>query len=183
MIAPGKGILLIADPFLQDPNFLRTVVCLCEHGEEGTVGFVLNKKMNINLSEYVPELEGIDVTVYEGGPVQKNTLHFLHAYPDLIPGSLEVCKNVYWGGNFETLLILLKNRDLDLAKIKLFMGYSGWSPGQLDDEMKERSWLTVEATHTLVMKETYDQVWKQSLKQLGGKYEQLIHYPLDPQLN
>lgn len=183
MIEPAAGILLIADPFLKDPNFLRTVVLLCEHQQQGSFGFVLNKLVAQTLDELINDMEGIHLPVYYGGPVQTDTLHFLHQYPNMIPDAVKVSDDIYWGGNFETLTALLKTHQIDTAKIKFFLGYSGWGDGQLPDEMEEKSWLTVQANSKLVFNTAFDQVWKNSLKTLGGKYEQVINYPTDPQLN
>lgn len=183
MIEPAAGILLIADPFLKDPNFLRTVVLLCEHQQEGSFGFVLNKQIIQTLDELVSGLSGYHLPVYYGGPVQMNTIHFLHQYPDLIPESVKVSTDIYWGGNFETVTALIKTNSLDLSKIKFFIGYSGWGDEQLNAELKEKSWLTVTANRNLVFKTTADEIWKASLKELGGEYEMMINFPLDPQLN
>jgi putative transcriptional regulator len=183
MIDPGPGILLIADPFLKDPNFLRTVVLLCDHKEEGSFGFVLNKKFDQSLDELLENFEGFKLPVYYGGPVQPDTIHFVHQYPDLIPGSYRVDNDIYWGGNFETVAALIKNNSIDLNKIKFFIGYSGWSDGQLNTELDEKSWLTVAATKKLVFNTTPADVWKGSLKQLGGEYEMMVNFPIDPQLN
>jgi len=183
MIEPAAGILLIADPFLKDPNFLRTVVLLCEHEEQGSFGFVLNKQTEHTLDQLVSDMEGFSLPVYYGGPVQMDTIHFLHQYPDLIPGSVKVGSDIYWGGNFETLTALIKNKYVDFLKIKFFIGYSGWGNGQLHDEMEEKSWLTVQANRSLVFNISYDEIWKNSLKTLGGEYELMINYPIDPQLN
>ena len=100
MIDPASGILLIADPFLKDPNFLRTVVFLCAHKDDGSFGFVLNRKYENTLDELIPELIGHQLPVYYGGPVQIDTIHFLHQYPGQIPGGHEILKGVYWGGDF-----------------------------------------------------------------------------------
>jgi putative transcriptional regulator len=183
MIDPAPGILLIADPFLKDPNFLRTVVFLCEHQETGSFGFVLNKRFDQTLDQLVTDLEGHPVPVYFGGPVQLDTIHFLHQFPDLIPGALHVSENIYWGGNFETVTALIKSNSIDLSKIKFFIGYSGWGDGQLDGELKEKSWLTVPATRNLVFHTRHTEVWKGSLKHLGGEYEMMVNFPIDPQLN
>ncbi len=183
MIQPAPGILLIADPFLKDPNFLRTVVLLCEHKEQGSFGFVLNKQIEQTLGELVTDLEGYELPVFYGGPVQMNTIHFLHQYPGLIPDSQKISNEIYWGGNFETLAAHIKNKSIDVKKIKFFVGYSGWGDGQLRDEMKEKSWLTVPATHNLVFKIQQDDIWKESLQHLGGEYEMMINFPIDPQLN
>lgn len=183
MISPSRGTLLIANPFLKDPNFRRSVIFLCEHKVEGSFGFVLNKKFSKTLNELVPALENFSLPVFQGGPVQGDTLHFLHQYPELISGGEEVFKNVYWGGNFESLLINLKNNDLDTKRIRFFIGYSGWTEGQLDNEVKEESWLTVSATRKLIFNTNPEDIWKDSLKHLGGNYKMMINFPLDPQLN
>ena len=183
MIEPAAGILLIADPFLKDPNFLRTVVLLCEHQEQGSFGFVLNKQIEQTLDELVTDLEGHSLPVFYGGPVQMNTIHFLHQCPDLIPESVKVSNDIYWGGNFETATALIKSRTIDLDKIKFFIGYSGWGYEQLLGELKEKSWLTVSATRKLVFNTGYEEIWKGSLQALGGEYEMMINYPIDPQLN
>lgn len=183
MIEPAAGILLIADPFLKDPNFLRTVVLLCEHQEQGSLGFVLNKQIEQTLDELITDMEGHKLPVYYGGPVQMNTIHFLHQYPDLIPESVKVNNDIYWGGNFESVTALIKNKSIDLNKIKFFIGYSGWSNDQLHGELKEKSWLTVSANRKLVFNTNDDEIWKGSLQLLGGEYEMMINFPIDPQLN
>ena len=183
MIEPGPGILLVADPFLKDPNFLRTVVFLCEHQDEGSFGFVLNRKYENTLDELIPELEGHQLPLYYGGPVQIDTIHFLHQYPEEIPGGLEVMKGVYWGGDFEKVVDMIKNEIIDTAKIRFYIGYSGWTSGQLSNELTEKSWLTVQATRKIVFHKNYLEIWKESLKQLGGDYEMMINFPIDPQLN
>ncbi|MEO9020922.1 MAG: YqgE/AlgH family protein [Ginsengibacter sp.] len=183
MISPEKGILLIANPFLKDPNFSRTVIFICENETVGAFGFVLNKPLPQNLHDVLPDLSGINPPLYSGGPVQGDSLHFLHQYPDMISGGEKVLDEIYWGGNFESLQIHLKNNDLDKNKIRFFIGYSGWSEGQLDYEMKEGSWLTVMATRKLIFETAPEDVWKESLNQLGGDYKMMINYPTDPQLN
>ncbi len=183
MNQPATGILLIADPFLKDPNFLRTVVLLCEHQEQGSFGFVLNKQVEQTLDELVSDMEGFSLPVYYGGPVQMNTIHFLHQYPDLIPESMKVSDDIYWGGDFETVTALIKSSSIDLTKIKFFIGYSGWGNGQLNKEIEEKSWLTVQSNSGLIFKTAFNEIWKSSLKTLGGEYERMINYPIDPQLN
>lgn len=183
MIQPDKGILLIADPFLTDPSFTRSVVLLCEHKPEGSFGFVINKEFDMTLNQLIPELEDFNIPVCYGGPVQRDTLHFLHSIPQMIPGGYEISDGIYWGGDFEKTTYLLKNDELDLRKIRFYVGYSGWGEGQLQNEMKEKSWLTVFANKKIVFNKNLSEIWKASIKELGGKYEEIIHYPIDPQLN
>lgn len=183
MLQPNTGILLIAEPFLKDPNFMRTVVLLCEHQDEGSFGFVLNRDFNRTLDELVPELTGLKLPVYYGGPVQMDTLHFLHQFPEKIPGSYEIADGVFWGGDFETAIGLLRDGEIDETQIRFYIGYSGWSSGQLSDELKEKSWLTAAATRKLIFHRKLDEIWKDSIKHLGGDYEMMVNFPTDPQLN
>ena len=183
MIEPGPGILLIAEPFLKDPNFMRTVVFLCDHQEEGSFGFVINRTYEHTLDELMNDLGDLKIPVFYGGPVQMDTIHFLHQYPEQIPGSYEVLNGIYWGGDFELAIQLIKNGEVDTNKIRFYIGYSGWATGQLNDELKEKSWLTAEATRKLVFHKKTDEIWKDALKHLGGDYEMMINFPTDPQLN
>jgi putative transcriptional regulator len=183
MIDPGAGILLISDPFLKDPNFMRTVVLLCEHEEKGSFGFVLNRKYENTIDELIPELEGFKIPVYYGGPVQIDSIHFLHQYPDEIPGGVEVIPGVYWGGDFEMVINMIKKNNLDKNKIRFFIGYSGWGSGQLNEEISLKSWLTVKALRKIIFHKNHEEIWKDSLKILGGEFEMMINFPIDPQLN
>jgi putative transcriptional regulator len=177
------GILLIADPFLKDPNFMRTVVFLCEHQEEGSFGFVLNRSYDYTLNDLVSGLEDLKIPVFYGGPVQIDTIHFLHQYPDLIPGGYEITDGIFWGGDFETAINLIRNNQIDLHRIRFYIGYSGWGGGQLNDELKEKTWLTVQANRKIIFHKETDEIWKDSLRLLGGEYEIMINFPIDPQLN
>jgi putative transcriptional regulator len=183
MVQPAPGVLLIADPFLKDPNFMRTVVFLTEHKEDGTIGFVLNRQYENTLDELLPEVEGHKFPVYYGGPVQMNTIHFLHRYPEEVPGGVEVMKGVWWGGDFDSLIQLINSDQIDPDKIRFYIGYSGWGTGQLESEMQEKTWLTVEASRALVFHKRAEEIWKDSLKHMGGEYEMMINFPIDPQLN
>ena len=171
------------NPFLKDPNFSRTVIFLCEHNAEGSFGFVLNKIFPMPLQELLPDIENTSFPVYQGGPVQLDSLHFLHQYPDIIAGGEKVLPGIYWGGNYESLRINISNNELNGDRIRFFIGYSGWSEGQLDNELAEESWLTVKATRELIFETRPEDVWKSALKHLGGNFEMMINFPIDPQLN
>ena len=92
-------------------------------------------------------------------------------------------EGVYWGGDFGMLTNMVKNNTLDYNKVRFFIGYSGWGDNQLNEEMKEKTWLTVAATKQIIFHKQPEAIWKDSLKHLGGEYERLINYPIDPQLN
>jgi putative transcriptional regulator len=179
-VAPGT--LLISDPFLKDPNFMRTVVFLCEHTKDGSFGFVLNKVLEQQIGDLLIDAEGIRFPVYNGGPVQRDTIHFLHQRPHDI-GGFEVTDGIFWGGDFEKVLALLKEGELTTKDIRFFLGYSGWGEGQLAGELEEKSWITREANKRFVFDMNTPQIWKASLTDLGGEYSQMVNYPIDPQLN
>lgn len=184
MIEPKENTLLIADPFLTDENFLRTVVYLCRHEEnEGSFGFIINRPFDYTLDQLMDGIEGSDIPVFVGGPVEKDSIHFIHQLSELIPGSYQISENIYWGGDFEAVKRLINEKKLDTGKIKFFIGYSGWSEYQLEKEIEDKSWLTAGNNLKILFEVSPDQIWKESLKHLGGEYESLINYPIDPRLN
>ncbi len=183
-IEPQKGDLLISEPFLNDPNFVRTVVLLCEHNEEGSFGFVLNKPSQITIHELIEEVEDRDDTVFVGGPVQQNTLQFIHRNNDLIEGGMEVSDGLYWGGNFEQMLTILDGNLIGKNEIKFFVGYSGWAAGQLKGELELNSWIIFRNVGVEKIFDTnVESLWKEVLKTMGGKYKIISNFPVDPRLN
>ncbi|HVX52329.1 MAG TPA: YqgE/AlgH family protein [Chitinophagaceae bacterium] len=179
----SAGKILIADPFLKDPNFMRSVIFLCEHQPEGSFGFVLNRPYPNVIGELITGLEGSNFPVYYGGPVQPDTLHFLHRCPALIPGGVSITDDIYWGGEFNEAISLIKQNKLSYYSIRFYMGYSGWAEGQLDSEMEQKTWLLTEGNKQLVFHRDTGLIWKDALRQMGGEYTQLVNYPIDPQLN
>lgn len=176
------GKLLIAQPLMADANFSRTVVFLCEHGIEGALGFVLNHPTSVSLGDLLPDVYSSELNVNHGGPVQLDTLHILHRIPETI-GGLEIKKGVYWGGSFKVLQDMMLDTEETASNIRLFVGYSGWSPGQLERELKEGSWLIGDATQDVVFDTHPDEVWKKAILSLGAEYRFLANMPTDPNLN
>lgn len=177
-----SGKLLIAQPFMQDGQFARSVVFLCEYSEEGSLGFVLNQPTSVNIGDLLPELDYPSLMVNHGGPVQLDTLHMLHRLPGSM-GGVEVNSGVYWGGSFEALQLHGTVGALNTADVRLFVGYAGWSPGQLENEVKEGSWLVADVTPTLVFDTPPENVWKKAVQSLGKEYKHLVNMPVDPGLN
>jgi len=175
--------LLIADPFLKDDNFIRSVIYLCSHNEEGSFGLVLNKLFDFTLNNLVSGFESFEIPVFVGGPVALDTIHFLHQYPNLFPDCHQLDDNLAWGGDFETIKALIISGEINIHKIKFFIGYSGWSAGQLESEIDDKTWITSEVKRNLIFEVPINNIWKQSIINLGGEFEQLANYPIDPQLN
>jgi putative transcriptional regulator len=182
-IAPAKGRLLISEPYLPDPNFERTVVLLCEHNEEGSFGFVLNRQSEASVADVVEQLAKVEGFAFIGGPVQQDTLHFLHRSP-AIPDGTEVFENVFWGGDFEKLSFLVDTGQLPADQVRYFLGYSGWSPGQLEEELEANSWIvTDKVDEALIFETAPEDMWKRVLSGMGGRFSVMSNYPLDPRLN
>ncbi len=178
-----KGNVLIAKPFLGDPNFERGVILICEHQGPGTFGFVLNQVTELFLGDVLEETVYQDVPLHLGGPVEKNTLHFIHRRPDLIGGGTEILNGVYWGGDFESVQQLLNLNTIGEKDIMFFIGYSGWDEGQLEDELSQDSWIVSDTTADFLFTTAPDQFWRDILRGMGGEYRSMAHYPTDPRLN
>lgn len=184
MVSLSPGILLIADPFLKDPNFARTVVLLCEHQtNKGSFGFVLNKRFDQQLNNLIPDILIPNIPVYYGGPVQIDTIHFIHQQPELIKGGFEIQKGVYWGGEFDKVVSMINAGKIDMNKIRFFIGYAGWSSGQLENELNEKSWILSESNKALIFDEKDENVWRAALKNLGSNFAIMANFPIDPLLN
>lgn len=178
-----KGKLLIAEPsILSDSSFNRSIIFLTEHNKEGSVGFIINKPTKYCLQDLIPEIN-CSFTVYKGGPVEQNNLYFVHKIPELIPESIKIDKNMYWGGNFEVLKELLNNQTIQAEDIRFFLGYSGWSISQLDEEIKESSWIVCNNNYKDLLTENSLTLWKNKLLELGGKYKIWANAPKSPTLN
>lgn len=182
-IKPEKGKVLIAEPFLEGRYFKRSVVLLTEFSDNGAVGFVLNKPIRMNINELIRDLDVFESEVFVGGPVQNNQIYYLHTVPDLIPNSFPVFDNLYWGGDFEILKSLLSLRKIEVNQIRFFAGYSGWSAGQLEEEIKENSWLVSSLDTKDLMALDNSDIWQKAMNQLGGNYKLWSNFPKDQNMN
>lgn len=181
---PSSGDLLISEPFLQDENFVRSVVLLCDHNEEGSFGFVINKPSILRLGEILEDLNFLDSEVFVGGPVEQNTLHFIYFDEAPIEGSVAVGDGVWWGGNFDILMEKLKLGLIDKEAVRFFIGYSGWGAGQLEEEMKDETWIVCKnSMDENSFSYTPEELWRNLLKNMGGEFKVIANYPLDPRLN
>jgi putative transcriptional regulator len=182
-IKPEKGRLLISEPFLPDPNFERTVVLLCEHSDDGSFGFVLNKPSIVKISEVMEDITDLQNIVYVGGPVQQDTLHFIHRNA-AVTNAVPITDHVYWGGDFENLLMLCDTRQIAASDVRFFLGYSGWGPGQLESELEQDSWIVCDfVTDQLLFDTESDAMWRKALESMGGRFSMYSNYPTDPRLN
>ena len=171
------GNILVAEPFLLDDNFRRSVVLICEHHDLGATGLILNKPIEVRIHEIVPDFPESEAQLYIGGPVETNSLHFLHNVGDLLDDSLEVCHGIFWGGNFEKLKILMENGVIKDKNVKFFLGYSGWSEGQLDEELQGQSWIIDDMDPNYLFKTKPIVLWQTVLHNKGDRYTVIAQIP------
>lgn len=182
-LLPQKGRILISEPFLMDNYFKRSIVLITEYSGEGTVGFVLNKPVNMKVHEIISDFPVIDANVSLGGPVQTNTLHYVHTLGDIIPNSIKVVENIYWGGEFEVVKKLVESGNLNNDNIRFFLGYSGWQSNQLEDELHENAWVVADISPLDIMRPMNKFNWNKTLNKMGKKYQMWANFPENPQMN
>lgn len=182
---PQIGSLLISEPFMLDPNFQRAVVLLCEHHpEDGTVGYVLNQPAVLQLCDVMDDVPNADFPLFFGGPVAQESIHFIHKCFDRLHSGVGLGNGLYWGGNFESLKILIQNGDVAPDEIKFFIGYSGWSPGQLDNELKDNAWVISNHYNSdIAFVNDGENLWKEAVVSLGPKYAHIVNFPQNPMWN
>jgi putative transcriptional regulator len=178
-----SGDILLAEPFLNDETFDRSVVLIGNHTEEGSFGFVLNKQSDLILSDVIEELSDFEVPLYIGGPVEQDTLHFIYRHALPLEGTVQLTENLFWGGDFDQLKELLRQKIAEPENIRFFVGYSGWSEGQLAEELTKKTWITYKPEINDIFDIPCPDMWRDLLKKMGGKYKILANYPSDPRLN
>ncbi len=181
-LAPKQGRVLISEPLLSDNYFKRSVVFITEHSDKGAVGFVLNKAVDLPINEILSDFPNFHAKVYIGGPVAKDTIHFLHTLGELVPNSVHVLDNIYWGGDFDSLKELIEEGIVEPSQVRFFLGYSGWSPNQLENEIEDNAWLVTRVESSKIMLADED-IWKKTLNELGKKYKVWANFPENPTMN
>jgi len=184
-IRPEKGKILISEPFLQGIYFQRAVILLVEHNLKGSMGFVLNKRTDLNVNDFLPELQDLpDIPIYLGGPVHFNHLFFIHLLDDkIVPDGEKVFENLCFDGDFEALKRYIANGGTVEGKVKFFMGYSGWTENQLNEEIIQDSWLVGKTSSTSMMLADGESFWNDSMDLLGSPYAIWKNYPKNPDWN
>ncbi len=179
---PKQGSILISEPSLRDFYFRQSVILLAEHNEEGTFGVIVNKPIEARLKDIIKGFSGYNLPVYLGGPVKTDSIFFIHTC-DEIPQSLPIMPGLNWGGDLDTIKEMLKSKTLLPGDIRFFVGYSGWSPNQLDRELKEKSWVLSQTSVSEIINAHPETLWSNYLKHMGQDYAIWANFPADPTLN
>jgi putative transcriptional regulator len=164
------GKLILAEPYMLDPHFKRSVVLLTEHTPEGSVGFIINKMLDIEPRKIMPEFPEFKVPLFYGGPVQTDSIHFLHNVGELLDGSVRISSGVYWGGDWNQLKFLIESKLIEPKHIRFFAGYSGWDEKLLKEEVKEGSWIVSDMHANYLFNVQPSILWRTILQHKGNAY-------------
>ena len=182
-LKPGKGSLLLSEPFMNDYYFGRSVVLLAEHNEEGSFGVVLNKAIEAPLNDVLQGLPDFEAKIYVGGPVETNSTFFIHTLGNKIEDSLEIGNGLYWGGDIEMVKELIILNQLNSSNIRFFIGYSGWGENQLKSELKRNSWLVSPNADSELLTMPIGNMWSELIQNMGPDYKMWTKMPIDPGMN
>jgi len=183
MLKAKKGRILISEPSFNDSIFFKSVVLLTHHNDDESIGLILNQPTKINLNEILNNIRLSDFPVYIGGPVAKQSLQFIHTLGSLIPESKKITENIYFGGDFNTILKLMQDKKITKNEIRFFVGYSGWGEDQLNTEIREDSWLVESSKDDLCMQYSTQKLWNKIIRNQKLDYAIWVNMPKDPNLN
>ena len=182
-VLPSRGRILISEPFLRDATFGRSVILLFDHMAKESMVLVINNKLPFFLNDIIMEFKYLDeIPLYKGGPIATDTLFYLHTLSD-IPGSISISKGLYLNGDFDEIKKYILQGNKISECIRFFLGYSGWDSEQLNNEIRENTWLVSEEEKSYLMKNNIKDMWRTALEKLGSKYETWSRFPQVPTLN
>lgn len=134
------GIILKSTEMMEDPNFTRTTILITEFNDKGATGFITDKIYPRKFNALVEFSDSPPFPLYDGGPVDREHLFFIHRCPQLIQGGIPVNDTVFFGGDFKQAVAAINKRHIGVHDIRLFIGYCGWDAGELEAEIAEGSW-------------------------------------------
>ena len=179
-----QGCVLLSDPFTQDSYFSRSAILLCRHNKKETFGFVLTNYLEIDLHKLDENLPEIITKISFGGPVEKDNLFYIHTFGKEIEGAEQIIDTLYFGGDYEMLFELIKADPKRINEVRFFIGYAGWDFEQLNNEMKDHSWIAVtNITEKEILSTSSDHFWKDCMTKQGSKFEMISNFPLNPNEN
>lgn len=176
------GRILVSRPDLSDPRFDAALTLILEHGSEGALGVIINRPSTMTMADTLPEWEEFTAgppVLYHGGPVDRDALIALGK-----PGDRACAGHLVLGAHSVDLddqPLLVKAEGIEAVRV--FAGYAGWAPGQLEDEIAGDSWWVVDATLDDIFTLDPDKLWSRVLRRQGGELAWFAHYPSDPSLN
>ena len=183
-IKVNAGKIIISAPFMHDYFFGRSIVLLLEHNNDGSMGFIINKPTELYVSDMIEGFPDVSLPLFIGGPVQTDSIFFIHNRPDLIDDSIKVYGDLHWGGNFKQLRTFIAEGMIQTNEIRFFLGYSGWEAQQLDGELKAETWIVAnKLSFEKIINTDANKLWQSTIKALGDKYVHWLNFPKNPEEN
>lgn len=188
---PYVGAMLVAEPFLKESYFNHAVVTVVNYSkEEGALGLVMNHlttyKMPDILEQVVRNEHTEAIPVFSGGPVADDRLFYLHTLgPEVVAECMHVKGDLYVGGDFNDILAYINSGYPTEGKIRFFIGYSGWTPGQLEEELDNNVWAVAD-THgpsSAMLRGADDAYWHRTVRAMGDRYRGWLYHPMDVHAN
>jgi putative transcriptional regulator len=179
-VSPGS--ILISEPFSRDAYFGKSIVLITEHNKNGTVGFILNKPVVMPLSDLMKDFPDIKTNISIGGPVETNSVHFIHTLGKQIPETKTILDGLFWGGDFKKLQQLATLGLVDQHHVKFFIGYSGWKPDQLKSEIEKNYW-KIGKMGISAMIDNDPRMWYSIVNKLGTSFKPWLNVPENPSWN
>ena len=183
---PRPGVLLVAEPFLREDYFNHAVITLIEYDKDkSSMGLVLNKPTGYTLGEAIEGIDdNIDTPIYCGGPVSCDRMFYIHSLGNEFPHSRKLSDDLYIGGDFESVKSYVNMGLPTEGIIRFFVGYSGWDPGQLEEEITRHVWAVApRPANSEILREDGDSFWYHIVRSMGVKYRNLRSHPLAPHFN
>ena len=176
--------MILSKPLSPNDFFYRSIVLVCECGESGSLGLVLNKSLDHDLGDLLQVGSGERFLLFNGGPVQEDSLLFLCRRADTISESMKIGEGICLGGSLDQVIGLVEEKRLLKGDVRFFMGYSGWAEGQLETELEDDMWIIFrDLSEELIFEVTPSKLWSIVTKKLGQSYRQLSLYPPAPEYN
>jgi len=178
-----SGNLLVSTPLLHDFFFGHSVILLVEHEQNSSMGFILNNMTEDLVCDIVPELDGVYLPIFIGGPVNHDRAFFVHNNKE-VQDSIPLNNGLYWGGDIEQVKKFIKDKIISEHDIRFFIGYSGWTAQQLENEIKTDSWIIADPKPTEeLLHSNPDYLWKTTVSKLGYQYKKWFNFPINPMDN
>lgn len=174
-LKPAAGRILISVPFYNDPFFNRSVVFLIENDEQNCVGLIINQPIKFKINEVIKDIN-LEDNIYAGGPVMHESAFAFHNYP-LCDSCDSILPNIYVGYDDEFISFLEKNPDSPV-KFKFFVGYAGWAPHQLENELQNKMWIVSTADEQLLLDTPAENIWEKAVRALGEEYLHWLKMPV-----
>lgn len=182
---PAVGQILIVEPLLNDTHFSRSVILLTECEDDGVVGHIINQQSILQLCDVIQHIDNKKLNLHNGGPVETDSLFFIHKCYAKLKSGKHITGDMYWGGDLDEVQRLITQHEISNHEIKFFLGYSGWDMQQFLSELNEKSWIVTNKFDTDFLFKNFstEEYWKAAIQNLGSNYAHLKNFPIHPSLN